>query len=47
LRNDYWFLDHKEPVIFTSKIFASVIGLGHWFESERSVSGAIPIEDRK
>ena len=27
LRNDYWFLDHKETFIFTSKTCASVIGL--------------------
>ena len=47
LRNDYWFLDHKETFIFTSKIFASVIGIWHWFESERSVSGSIPTGDRK
>jgi len=47
LRNDYWFLDHKETFIFTTKIFASVIRLGHWLESGRSVSGTIPTGDRK
>ena len=33
----FWFLDPKESFIFTSKTSTSVIGLGHWFESERSV----------
>ena len=37
LRNGFWFLEPEETFIFTSKTSTSVIGLGHWFESERSV----------
>lgn len=49
LRNDFWFLYHKETLIFTLKTSASVTGLGHWFDSEKSVSisGLIPTGNRK